>query len=369
MEPVTHVCMVNAHLDSTTVATLRGLHEVVGIVMGSGKSLVEIAHNPREVERILISAGYKPVIEENREMALDVVTPHWNLDRLDEADYPLDGAYQPIGTGAGIRIYVLDTGVNGNHNDFGGRVEREFKLETPCTSDATARHHGSWVASIAAGDTLGVARRATINDVKLPNGASCTFTICDVLQAMIWLLGREPPFVVTMSFNTVNGHSECIDSLVADLRAHGAFLVAAAGNSNDQNGACGISPARSSSALTVAAIRTTDTDDVRSSFSNYGLCIWGFAPGSDINGASATSDSGTVNFDGTSASVPHVAGMAAQLMTRFSLTTPDEIDIALAERAVLNKVTNALGTPNRLVNLAAAGYLQPLTLLLLLVLS
>lgn len=376
VDPVTHVILTEGHLDRTTIATLQGLHQVQRVILGGGRSLVELSNHFNDAERVINSAGYKYVVEENRELTLDMGTDQWNLDRLDEVDYPLDRAYQPLGTGTGVIIYVLDTGVNIVHNDFMGRAIRDYKDENPCSSDPNARHHGTWVASIASSDTYGVAKRAIVSDVKLPTGASCSFTVCDALAALIWLLSREPPFIVTMAWNTAGFASPCIDALMIDLREHGAFLVAAAGNGNTDNGACAISPARSTAALTVAASATTgvldgslgiDAEDERASFSNYGDCIWGFAPGQHIVGASSTSLSATVNMSGTSAAVPHVAGMAAQLVTRFDLKTPDEIDIKLAELAVLNKVNDARGTTNRLLNQADAGVLRPLVLLLLLV--
>ena len=370
--------MTSGRLDRTTIATLQGLRQVQRVILGSEYSLVELSNYYNDAERVIINAGYEYMLEENRELTLDMGTEHWNLDRLDEVDYPLDRAYQPIGTGTDVVIYVLDTGVNIAHNDFMGRAIRDYKSEGPCScaSNPNACHHGTWVASIASSDTYGVAKRAIISDVKLPNGASCSFTVCDALSALIWLLSRPPPFIVTMAWNTVGFASPCIDNVVADLREHGAFLVAAAGNGNTDNGACTVSPARSNAALTVAASATTgelgkalggDAEDVRSSFSNYGDCIWGFAPGTHIVGAAATSLDGTVNMSGTSAAVPHVAGMAAQFITRFSLTTPDEIDIKLAEHAVLDKVGDARGTTNRLLNLADSSVLRPFILLLLIV--
>jgi subtilisin family serine protease len=82
--------------------------------------------------------------------------------------------------------------------------------------------------------------------------------------------------------------------------------VVAAGNENMN--ACFFQPANSQYALTVGS---TDMNDVRSSFSNFGPCVQVFAPGSDITSAWWESDSATATISGTSMATPHVAGIAA----------------------------------------------------------
>ena len=68
-------------------------------------------------------------IEEEDEAIGDSM-PHvlWHLDRLDADHTPLDQSYQPIGTGEGVDVYVLDSGVRYEHNEFEFRAKYAGKL-------------------------------------------------------------------------------------------------------------------------------------------------------------------------------------------------------------------------------------------------
>lgn len=46
----------------------------------------------------------------------------WGLDRIDQRDLPLNNNYNPVQTGSGVTVYVIDTGIRPSHNEFGGRA-------------------------------------------------------------------------------------------------------------------------------------------------------------------------------------------------------------------------------------------------------
>lgn len=292
---------------------------------------------------------YKPKAKNNNQARqqsaeLDTTLP-WNLDRIDQLSNTLNNIYNPPNTADNIDIYVLDTGVNLAHQEFDGRATRvtAFKDEDPCLSTA----HGSWVASIAAGAFYGVAKDANIKDMKLPNGDSCDFYTSDAAAALNYLLlNVDVPFVVVMSWSAPN--TPALNAILQDLNTKGAVLINAAGNDGDSSLACLRSPGSSGVTYSVGSVGRTL---VRSSFSNYGTCIDGFAPGEEIIGAGLASSTQLVQGDGTSASCPMEGGRAAVLMKQFSLTNPTSVYNALITYSQKDVVISpGSGSPNRFCN-------------------
>lgn len=277
----------------------------------------------------------------------------WGLDRIDQRTLPLSGTfvYSAIGNGAGVRAYIVDTGVLSTHTEFIGRMAVGFsalKQKRGTTEDCNG--HGTHVAGTVAGTTYGVAKKATIVPVRVLNCAG-SGTISGVIAGLDWVVGDHTsgPAVVNMSLG--GAASATLDAAVLSVVNDGVTVVVAAGNSNAD--ACASSPARVPAVVTVGATTLTSAvTDARASYSNIGPCLDLFAPGSSITSAwiSRTSDTATNTISGTSMASPHVAGVAAVLLSRNTTLTPAEVSSALTSSATPNVVTSAgTGSPNLLL--------------------
>lgn len=239
-----------------------------------------------------------------------------HLDRLDALGSPprYDGVYGYRATGQGLRLYVIDTGVRGRHEEFApaGRAVTFLNTISGGTSPAElddCHGHGTHVASLAAGVTRGVAKLVTVRAVRALDcaGSGTTFSVVAALAAVEDECSARPtePVVINLSLN--GGASSVLDDAVRSLLAAcRAVVVAAAGNARVD--ACQTSPARVSGALTVAAVDSTDRIAV---FSNLGGCVDVAAPGVGVVGAGlGDGNTGTATMSGTSMAAPLVAGTA-----------------------------------------------------------
>ncbi len=270
--------------------------------------------------------------------------PPWGLDRIDQHRLPLNQHYKyPNRPGKGAHLYVVDTGINPDHQDFAGRVgsSRNFSPDCfllTCSVDPSAwtdcNGHGTHVASTAAGTRYGVAKKATIHAIRvLDCGGSGEDS--DIIAALDWLAQHHAsPAVVNMSLG--GSSAPALDAAVAGLVQHGIAVAVAAGNDNAD--ACDFSPAAEPSVLTVGA--TTKTDE-RSSFSNFGSCVDLFAPGTDITGADYATTNGSAVLSGTSMASPHVAGALALIRAARPGMPAKKAQNLLLSRTTNNRVSSA----------------------------
>ncbi|OMH84827.1 Subtilisin-like protease [Zancudomyces culisetae] len=283
----------------------------------------------------------------------------WGLARVSQragltiSNY--DKYYHDPKGGNGVLAYVVDTGVNIEHQDFEGRAE--WGKTVPFgDEDIDGNGHGTHVAGTIAGKKYGIAKKAKVIAVKVlrSNGsgsmsdvvAGVSFVAKDAKERAVKAskAGKVLNSVANMSLG--GGYSRALNQAVDEAVSNGIHFVVAAGN--DNRDACSYSPASSASAITVGS---TDLSDNRSSFSNFGPCVNVFAPGRNILSTWIGSKTASRSISGTSMASPHVCGLAAYFLSLADqpLTT-SQLAKLITESATKGIVTSpGAGSPNLLI--------------------
>ncbi|GAA4790607.1 hypothetical protein GCM10023307_14910 [Lysobacter hankyongensis] len=274
----------------------------------------------------------------------------WGIDRVDQRNLPLSSTYTYNTTATGVHAYIVDTGVLTGHTEFTGRMGNGFRAiadDGRGTSDCNG--HGTHVAGTVGGTTWGIAKGVTIHPVRV-FGCGNSGAWSEIIAGIDWVTAnRVLPAVANMSLG--GGANTSVDTAVNNLINSGVTVVVAAGNNSAD--ACGYSPARVANALTIGS---TESNDARSSFSNFGTCLDMFAPGGGITSAGIANTSASAVLSGTSMASPHVAGAAALHLANSPSATPAQVATALINASTPNVVTSpGTGSPNRLLYTLGGG--------------
>jgi subtilisin family serine protease len=265
----------------------------------------------------------------------------WGLDRIDQRNLPLTGSYTYNTAGAGVSVFVVDTGILTTNVDFGGRATTVYNAITK-ESSQDLNGHGTHCAGTVGGKTYGVAKSVSLKAVKVL-GKDGSGTNAGVIAGVNYVGNNAvKPAVASMSLG--GGKSDALDAAVTAVIGKGIPFAVAAGNENQD--ACNVSPARTANAVTVGA---TDKTDRRASYSNWGSCLDIFAPGSDITSDWIGSNTATLTISGTSMATPHVAGVMALRLGLNKNQTPAQITSWLQSMATTNHVSDPKGSVNLLL--------------------
>ncbi|WP_374562289.1 S8 family peptidase [Ideonella sp.] len=286
-----------------------------------------------------------------------------------------------ISTGSGVVVAVIDTGYrphadlkaniiagydfiadtftskDGNGRDSDPSDPGDASAAGECGTGSQARNsswHGTHVAGTIAAVTnnstgvAGIAYNAKVQPVRVLG--RCGGYTSDIADAIVWASGgtvsgapanATPAKVINMSLGGSGACDSTTQSAINGARSRGTVVVVAAGNSSAD--VSGFNPANCSGVIAVAA---TNRYGARASYSNYGAKIALAAPGGETsssadNGILSTLNSGTntpgadsyAYYQGTSMASPHVAAVAALMLSKKPGMTPDEVAAKLKSSA------------------------------------
>lgn len=287
--------------------------------------------------------------------------PSWGLDRVDQRDLPLNNKYSYSTTASNVTAYIIDTGINFGHTDFGGRATSGYDAVDGGSAD-DCQGHGTHVAGTVGGSSYGLAKAVKLKAVRVLdcNGSGSN---SGVIAGVDWVTSNAvKPAVANMSLG--GGANTALDDAVKRSISSGVTYAIASGNGDFLGrpaNACNYSPARTGGANgTAITVNASASDDTKASFSNYGTCTDLYAPGVSIKSAWIGSSTATKTISGTSMATPHVAGAAALYLATNTSASPATVKSAILNNASTSKISSVpSGTPNRLLFTGTGGTTPP----------
>ena len=304
---------------------------------------------------------------------------YWHLDRLDQESLPLDKTFTVNNlTGENVDVYILDSGIHYEHEDFNGRAlypgcDPIDKLNHQNQAGRDCEGHGTHVAGLVGGNGTGVANGVTLFSVRILD-CNLRASIASLIQGLVCVINHcetrnETRAIINLSIAGLHTTKEINDTLQLALD-NDIIITAGAGNGGHilrdpfrsiNYDSCKVYPAGYPGVITVGATDMHDNAlmgefDNETIITNMGKCVDVFAPGykiisSDICPLTHCSNDSEeciagIIYDntcrefrtGTSQSAPLVAGAIALLLEKCPELTNAQVKHTLKHSLSTNKV-------------------------------
>lgn len=240
-----------------------------------------------------------------------------------------------------LHCYVVDTGILPNHIEFlTGQVLLDYNAITNTNNAKDDNGHGTGVASLIGGKSVGVAYKTTLHAIKVLDSTGSGYT-SDIIAGLNWIVkNKKTPAIINMSLGGT--YSTSLSTAVQNCIINNITVVCASGNS-------GVDASTSSPANTVGAIAVSayDQNKTRPAWSNYGSVISSFAPGVSVRAAWGDYYNSYFFVSGTSFACPILAAIIIRYLKAMPYATQSQIITFLMKSNKLNEIVNpGANTPN-----------------------
>jgi len=286
------------------------------------------------------------------------VTPHssWHLLRLVSPTLPMRQTYNPVNYGDGCVVYLMDSGIDVSVDEFSESTVVHLYSHDGFYTDIVG--HGTSMASLINGKTVGVAKNAIVKNVKIPLEST---TVGELLKAFDAVLADhlQTPGIKVVNCSWTVPKSRLLDTKITELQNAGLVVVAAAGNTGID--ADTLSPVGLDTVLGVAA---SDAYDRVVSWvpGGVGISNWGSevditAPGINVLVANRFNTYETIS--GTSVAAAIVSGVVSQYIVDNPTLSAQQIQTLVLNNAsedmLFRNETIYNTTPNRLIKTLYLG--------------
>lgn len=373
LEHLKNVAAITSNTNSESGYSYAGIHSSFHIGKGLRGYIGQFAQSTLEYiqsQGSIIHFIERDQIVTSDNYSKDLDVP-WGLARISRREKIPYINYRPAyiyddEAGSGVNVYVLDSGIDVEHEEFQGRAE--WGTTVPLNDiDEDLNGHGTHCAGIIGSRNYGVAKKTNLIAVKVLRSDG-NGEMSDVIKGIEYIVQdhkRHSNMSATKSRDfkgsVVNvslgaGLSFALNMAVDAAVDAGVHFAVAAGNEADD--ACNSSPAAAKKAITAAASSRSDS---AAFFSNYGPCVDIYAPGVDIMSTFIGGEfhNSTRSLSGTSMSAPHVAGLISYFLSltpdkdsqfEMNSVTPGQLKKRLQAFATWSRLEVVpLGTPNALV--------------------